>query len=55
MNLYRAGGGDSKVMIRFAKSLSDAEIAELAAYYESLGDGQSPSPPQPTDEPEGDK
>ena len=54
MNLYRAGGGDSKVMIRFAKSLSDQEIAELAAYYESLGDGQSPSPVQPTDEPRGD-
>ena len=54
MNLYRDGGGDSKVMIRFAKSLSDEEIAELAAYYESLGDGQSPSPLQPTDEPGGD-
>lgn len=51
MNVYREGGGDSKVMVRFAKSLSEAEIAELAAYYESLGDGQSPSPQQPTDEP----
>jgi len=43
MNLYRAGGGDSKVMIRFAKSLSDEEIAELAAYYESLGASAKPS------------
>lgn len=51
MNVYREGGGNSKVMIRFAKSLSETEIAELAAYYESLGDGQSPSPSQPTDEP----
>ena len=39
MNLYREGGGDSKVMTRFAKSLSDEDIAELAAYYESLGNG----------------
>ena len=28
MNLYRERGGDSKVMTRFAKSLSDEEIAE---------------------------
>lgn len=54
MNLYRAGGGDSKVMTRFAKSLSDEEIAELAAYYESLGSGQGPSLQQPLDEPGGD-
>ena len=55
MNLYREGGGDSKVMTRFAKSLSDEETAALAAYYESLGDGQSPSPQQPTAEPGGEK
>jgi cytochrome c553 len=54
MNLYREGGGDSKVMTRFAKSLSDEEIAELATYYASLGNGQSPSPQQPADEPGGD-
>ena len=54
MNLYREGGGDSKVMTRFAKSLSEAEIAELAAYYESLGGGQSPPPQAPSDEPGGD-
>jgi cytochrome c553 len=54
MNLYREGGGDSKVMIRFAKSLTDAEITELAVYYESLGGAQSPSPQQPTAEPGGD-
>ena len=40
MNLYRSGAGDSKIMTRFAKALSDEEIAELAAYYESL-----PAPP----------
>ena len=54
MNLYREGGGDSKIMIRFAKSLSDAEIAELATYYESLGDGQTPSSQPSDEEPEGD-
>jgi cytochrome c553 len=54
MNVYREGGGDSKIMIRFAKSLSDEEIAELAAYYESLGEGQSAPPPQPADQPGGD-
>jgi len=40
MNLYRSGAGDSKIMTRFAKALSDEEIGELAAYYESL-----PAPP----------
>ena len=43
-------GGDHGLVQ--GRALSDAEIAELAAYYESLGDGQSP--PQPTDEPGGD-
>ncbi len=41
MQMYRLGGGDSKIMIRFAKSLSDEETLELAAYYESLPGGQS--------------
>jgi cytochrome c553 len=40
MNLYRSGAGDSRIMTRFAKALSDEEIAELADYYESL-----PAPP----------
>jgi cytochrome c553 len=40
INLYRSGAGDSKIMTRFAKALSDEEIGELAAYYESL-----PAPP----------
>jgi len=44
ISLYRQGIGDSKVMTRFAKSLSDEEIAELAAYYESLGAGEETSP-----------
>lgn len=54
MNLYREGGGDSKVMIRFAKSLSDEEIADLATYYESLGDGQQRPPQSPNDDSGGD-
>jgi cytochrome c553 len=36
MQMYRSGGGDSKIMTRFAKALSDEEIAELAEYYQSL-------------------
>jgi len=35
MQHYRSGG-DSKIMTRFAKALSDEEIAELAAFYENL-------------------
>jgi cytochrome c553 len=54
MNLYREGGGDSKVMIRFAKSLGDEDIAELAAYYESVGEGPQRSPQQSNDDPRGD-
>ena len=54
MSLYREGVGDSKVMIRFAKSLSDEEIAELAAYYESLGGGEETSPGAATTGQEGD-
>lgn len=53
MNFYREGG-DSKVMTRFAKSLSDAEIAELAAYYESLGTGEPTSPGAAAADQEGD-
>jgi cytochrome c553 len=55
MNGYREGGGDNKVMIRFAKSLTDEEIAELAAYYESLGDGQNSILQQWEDDPGGDE
>jgi cytochrome c553 len=36
METYRSGESDSKIMIRFAQALSEEEIAELAAYYESL-------------------
>jgi len=36
MQMYRSGAGDSKIMTRFAKALSDGEIAEMAVYYESL-------------------
>jgi len=36
MQMYRSGAGDSKIMTRFAKALSDEEITELAEYYESL-------------------
>jgi cytochrome c553 len=36
MQMYRAGAGDSKIMTRFAKALSDEEIVELAEYYENL-------------------
>ena len=35
MKGYRSGG-DSKIMTRFAKALSDEEIATLAAFYEKL-------------------
>ncbi len=41
MNTYRSGGGDSKIMIRFAESLSDEETLELAVYYEGLSGGQN--------------
>jgi cytochrome c553 len=54
MSLYRQGIGDSKVMTRFAKSLSDEEIAELAAYYESLGAGEGTSPEAATADQAGD-
>ena len=53
MNFYREGG-DSKVMTRFAKSLSDEEIAELAAYYESLGASEPTSPGAAAADQEGD-
>ena len=45
MNQYKAGAGESKTMIRYAKSLTDEEIEELAQYYERL---PAPLPePQP--------
>lgn len=37
MNLYKSGAREDKIMATFARSLSDADIAELARYYESLG------------------
>jgi len=40
MQMYRSGAGDSKVMTRFAKALSDGEIAAMASYYESLAAAQ---------------
>jgi hypothetical protein len=40
MEAYRAGEGDSKIMIRFAQALSEQELADLAAYYESLPGGE---------------
>jgi len=36
IDTYRSGGGNSKIMTRFAESLSEQEIAELAAFYEKL-------------------
>lgn len=45
MNQYKSGAGESKTMIRYAKSLTGEEIEELARYYESL---PAPLPePQP--------
>ena len=43
MKLYRSGAGDSKIMTRFAQALSDEEIAQMAAYYQSL---PTPLPPE---------
>jgi cytochrome c553 len=37
MNLYKSGARENKIMVKFAKALSDEEIAELAGYFESLG------------------
>ena len=36
INLYKSGAREHKIMAKFAKSLSDAEIAELAEYYKNL-------------------
>jgi cytochrome c553 len=36
MNEYRSGAREHKLMAKMANSLSDAEIAELAGYYEGL-------------------
>ena len=36
MNLYRSGERESKKMTKYAKRLSEEELAELAEYYESL-------------------
>ncbi len=34
--MYISGARDNKKMARYASSLSDKEIAELAKYYENL-------------------
>ncbi len=36
MNNFKSGAGENKRMIKYAKQLSDEEIAELARYYEGL-------------------
>jgi len=36
INAYRTGEADNKIMMRFAQSLSEEEVAALAAYYEKL-------------------
>lgn len=46
MNQFKAGVGDSKTMIRYAKALSDEEIAALARYYENLPAPPPESPPE---------
>jgi cytochrome c len=43
MGYYRSGARDHQVMVSVAKSLDEAEIAALAAYFESL-----PKPPRRT-------
>lgn len=44
MNQFKAGAGDNKTMIRYAKALSEEDIAALARYYESLP-APIPEPP----------
>jgi predicted CXXCH cytochrome family protein len=44
MNQFKSGATDSKTMARYAKSLSDEEIAELARHYEGLP-VTTPEPP----------
>jgi cytochrome c553 len=44
MNQYKSGAGNNKTMIRYAKALSDEEIAELAHYYAGLP-ATLPEPP----------
>jgi len=46
MNNYRSGAAESKTMARYAKSLSDEEITELARYYEGLPVTTSEPPPE---------
>ena len=38
MQMYKAGTRKHKIMAKYAKALSDEEISELAAYYQSLGE-----------------
>ena len=46
MNQFKSGAAESKTMIRYAKSLSDEEIAELARYYEGLPAPPAETPPE---------
>ena len=46
MNQFKAGIGESKIMIRYAKALSDEDIAVLARYYASLPAPLPETPPE---------
>jgi predicted CXXCH cytochrome family protein len=46
MNNFKSGAAESKTMARYAKTLGDEEIAELARYYESLPATQPEPPPE---------
>jgi cytochrome c553 len=46
MNEFKSGAVESKTMARYAKSLSDEEIAELARYYEGLPATVPEKPPE---------
>ncbi len=37
INEFKTGARKNKIMAKFAKALTDEEVAELAQYYESLG------------------
>jgi cytochrome c553 len=44
MNKYKSGVLENKTMARYARALSDDDIAELARYYEGLP-AVAPEPP----------
>jgi len=46
MDQYRSGASDSKVMTRYAKALTDEDIAALARYYEGLSVALPEPPPE---------